>query len=134
MDELVVIPLVLAAVAGTFGTLATLPYWFDRVVVFVLRWLGIPLFPTAIGVAMSIVNHPEQWSSTNYELTHPDIGTIWIANGALGIRMDTGMGRWEPNCIERRIIRDAVDWRLANYLRGRVEVAMRKSALGMGRE
>jgi hypothetical protein len=112
-----------------FGLVFTVPLYFDHVVVILLRRLGIPAYPTAVGIAVSIVNHPEQWSSDGYKLVHPDIGTIWIANAAYGIHVDTLMGRWTPNLIERRIIREAVDWRIGRYVRDRLEVVVRKNAL-----
>jgi hypothetical protein len=56
------------------------PFWFDRVAVVVLRCsgLGPALFPTAVGIAVSIVTHPEQWSSDRIYLAHPDIRNRWI--------------------------------------------------------
>ena len=35
--------------------------------------------------------------------------------------------RWVPTAIERRIIRDAVDWRLREYIRGRLHHALRQN-------
>jgi hypothetical protein len=119
-----------AGVGATVALLFVVPLHFDRIVVILLRRLRIPLYPTAIGIAVAIVNQPEQWSSDGYKLSHPDIGSIWIANGAFGIKLDTNMGKWSPNYIERRIIREAVDWRIGAYIRDRLEVALRKNARG----
>jgi hypothetical protein len=134
MKDLVLFLVICATgIAGFVLFLATLPqpFWIDRLVVILLRRLGLgmALFPTAVGIAVSIITHPEQWSSDGNRLIHPDIGRIWIANKAWGIHVDTEMGRWEPNWIERRIIREAVDWRLSNYIRDRLEVTVRKNAL-----
>ena len=134
MKDLVLFLVICATgIAGFVLFLATLPqpFWIDRLVVILLRRLGLgmALFPTAVGIAVSIITHPEQWSSDGDHLIHPDIGTIWIANAARGIHVDTEMGRWEPNWIERRIIREAVDWRVSNYIRDRLEVTVRKNML-----
>jgi hypothetical protein len=122
---------VVCASGGVIAAVCTVPLWLDRAAVVVLRCsgLGPALFPTAVGLAVSIVSHPEQWSSDKYHLTHPDIGSIWIGNGAYGLHLETAMGEWRPNFIERRIIRQAVDWRLSNFIRDRLEVAVRKNAL-----
>jgi hypothetical protein len=134
MSDLVAFLIVFSAICATVGLIAavcTAPFWLDRVAVVVLRCsgLGPALFPTAVGLAVLIVNHPEQWSSDKYYLRHPDIGSIWIRNGAYGLHVETAMGEWRPNFIERRIIRQAVNWRLSNYIRDRLEVAVRENAL-----
>jgi hypothetical protein len=122
---------VVCASGGVIAAVCTVPLWLDRVAVFVLRCsgLGPALFPTAVGLAVSIITHPEQWSSDRYHLTHPDIGSIWIANATYGLHLETAIGEWRPNFIERRIVRQAVDWRLSNYIRDRLEIAVGKNAL-----
>src|SRR3954470_20852882 len=128
MSDLVAVLAVFFAICATGGLLfavCTVPLWFDRAAVVVLRCsgLGPALFPTAVGIAVSIVTHPEQWSSDKYPRRHPDIGAIWIANGAYGGHLETPIGEWRPSFIERRIIRQAIEWRLSNYIRDRLEVA-----------
>lgn len=126
MIGLLVVLLSVAVLAGTVGFCAAN---FDRIAVILLRRLGIRLYPTAIGIALLIVNHPEQWSFDRHRMTHPDLGSIWIANDAYGLKVETAMGDWKPNLIERRIIREAVDWRIGRYLRDRLNVAVQKNAL-----
>jgi hypothetical protein len=129
-DLLIFLVLCIACVAAV-AALCTTPLWIDCLVVILLRRLGLGmmLFPTAVGIAVSITCHPEQWSSDGYHINHPDIGRIWIGNAAYGIRVETAFGKWQPNFIERRIIREAVDWRIGAYIRDRLEVALRKNAL-----
>jgi hypothetical protein len=124
------LPIFLACGAAV-AAICTMSLWFDRVAVIVLRRLGLGmmLFPTAVGIAVSITSHPEQWSSDGYQIAHSDIGRIWIGNAAYGIRVETAFGKWQPNWIERRIIREAVDWRIGRYIRDRLELSVRKNAL-----
>jgi hypothetical protein len=131
LDAFLAVVSVVCASGGVIAAVGTGSFWLDRVAVVVLRCsgLGPALFPTAVGLAVLIVTHPEQWSSDKYHLRHPDIGSVWIRNGAYGLHVETAMGEWRPNWIERRIIRQAVDWRLSNYIRDRLEVAVRKNAL-----
>jgi hypothetical protein len=126
---MILLLLVLLSIATLFGTVGFVAANFDRIAVILLRRLGIPLYPTAIGIALLIVNHPEQWSFDRHRMTHPDLGSIWIANDAYGLKVETAMGDWKPNLIERRIIREAVDWRIGRYLRDRLNVAVQKNAL-----
>jgi hypothetical protein len=100
----------------------------DRVVVSLMRRLGIHAFPLAINIAMLIMQHPEQWSSDPHRMSHPKVGSIWIANETYGIKIDTPFGHWKPNVIERRIIRDAVDWRLTTFLRDRIMLTMQDNS------
>jgi hypothetical protein len=120
---------------SVMGAIIAIPLWFDRVAVIALRWsgLGPVLYPTAVGIAVLIVTHPEQWTNEGLQLTrlkHADIGTVWVVSGST-LHVETAMGQWEPGFIERRIIREAVDWRLGRYIRDRLEVAVRKNALGI---
>ena len=75
---------------------------------------------------MSIVLQPDQWIGTAYEIKHKTIGEVWIANGARGLHVATSQGKWHPNLIERRIIREAVDWRLKTYLKNQIRAAILK--------
>lgn len=102
----------------------------DRLIVGIIRRANIPVFSVAVGIAMLIVEHPEQWSFDRHRMSHPDIGSIWIANEAYGLRLETAMGDWKPNFIERRIIREAVDWRIARFIRERLQVAIERNMLG----
>lgn len=103
---------------------------YDRMIVTLMRGFNIRLYPTAIAIAMLIEKCPEQWTGSAHHLSHPDIGDIWTANGAYGLYVDMNFGRWKPNAIERRIICDAVDWRMGLYIRNRVQKAMERKAIG----
>lgn len=103
---------------------------FDRIVVFLMKLMHIYAYPTAIGIAMLITERPEQWSASTHHMIHPDIGSIWTANDAYGLYIETQFGKWVPNRIERRIIRDAVDWRISQYIRNRLEAAQTKALRG----
>jgi len=106
-----------------------LPMYWDHVVVWFLRTARIYAFPVAINIAMSIEHHPEQWNSDGYRLSHPIVGSIWTGNEAYGLHIETPFGDWKPNKIERRIIRNAVDWRQKEYVKGRLGMAMQKIQL-----
>jgi hypothetical protein len=127
MDIVVFLFLWCATAVALFAS----PFWYDRVAVIIVRCsgLGPALYPTAVGIAMSIYNHPEQWSSDGYTMSHPEIGSIYIGLHAWALEVTTEMGKWKPNFIERRIIREAVDWRIGRYIRDRLEVVVRKNAL-----
>jgi hypothetical protein len=132
MSDFIAVMLVISASAASVAMLVTTPFWADRVAVFILRLsgLGPALYPTAVGIAVSIVTQPEQWAfEGKYRLNHPDIGSVWIGNAAYGLHLETAFGEWRPNVIERRIIREAVDWRINRYIRDRLEIAVRKNAL-----
>jgi hypothetical protein len=106
------------------------PLWIARVLVVAVRGLGMGVFfPTAVGVATLIVNHPEQWSSDKYRLIHPDFGSIWIANQAYGLHFELPTGDWKPNLIERLIIWEAVEYHMQRYIRDRLTIAVRKNML-----
>src|SRR5690349_5121824 len=111
------------------GLVALVIMNFDRIAVWVIRGFQLPLYPTAVGIAILVVERPEQWSSDPYHLSHPDIGSIWIANAAYGLHIETDIGKWEPNFIERRIIREAVDWRIGRYVRERLTIAVQRNML-----
>jgi len=99
----------------------------DRIAVWVMRQAAIYAYPVAIDIAISIERRPEQWNSDGYHLSHPVIGNIWTANDAYGLYVQTQFGRWTPNRLERRIIYNAVQWRLNSYIRDRVQLAMQKA-------
>jgi hypothetical protein len=111
------------------GAIAVMIVHFDRIAVAVIRSMHLPVCQTAVGIAILIVEHPEQWSCDQHRLSHRDIGSIWIANAAYGLHVDTAMGKWTPNFIERRIIREAVDWRIGRFIRDRVMVAVQRNML-----
>ena len=102
---------------------------YDRIVVSLMRRFNICVYPTAISIAMLLIEHPEQWSADQHRMSHPDIGSIWTANDAYGLKIETAFGTWKPNAIERRIIRDAVDWRIGDYIRNRLLLAAQRNAL-----
>jgi len=112
---------------GTIGLIVLCICHYDYIVVGLMRLFNLPFYPAAVGIAITILRHPEEWSSSKHMMTHPEIGSIWIANGAYGLHVDTDFGQWTPNKIERRIIREAVDWRLSEYIKGRVTQAMQRA-------
>lgn len=116
-------------IVALIGTGIFAAYHLDRIAVFVIRRANIPVFRVAVGIAIMIVEHPEQWSFDKYHMWHPDIGSIWTGNGAYGVYVETEMGKWQPNFIERRIIREAVDWRISRYLRDRLHVGVEKNLI-----
>lgn len=93
---------------AALACLATSPYWLDRVIVFLLRTCRIYAFPSAIRVAMSLEQHPEQWKFSKYEASHPTIGSVSFYVGAASLHLDFEGIEWRPNWIERRIIFNAV--------------------------
>lgn len=116
-------------VVGALVSIGLVVAHYDRVIVFLMRRMNMHVFPTAIRIAMLITEHPEQWTASPHRLLHPQIGSIWTANGAYGLYLETEFGKWEPNKIERRIIREAVDWRISQYIRNRLEAVARQQAL-----
>jgi hypothetical protein len=106
------------------GIIAAILAFRDRIVVALMQRFGLHLFPESVGIALLIYKHPEQWTCTKYEMRHPKVGAIWVANKAYGLEITAEFGRWTPNKIERRIIRDAVDWRIKEYVRLRLGQAV----------
>ena len=121
--------LVFVLVVSCIGLVGLIFALFDRIVVGMIRLLHLPVCSPAIGIAILIGQRPELWSVDKYRMHHPDIGSIWIANDAYGLRIETVMGTWTPNLIERRIIRDAVDWRITRFVRERVMAAVQRNIL-----
>ncbi len=103
---------------------------YDRPVSWLIYLCHVPVFPEARAIAWLIYDLPDEWNGDGYRLSHPTVGSIWIANAAYGLKLETPFGHWTPNAIERRIIRDAVDWRLREYIRGRLGQALRQPVLG----
>lgn len=96
----------------------------DRVVVMVIYRLNLNVYPMARQIAGLLYNCPEQWTSDRFHLRHPKLGAIWIANEAYGLKIESEFGDLMLNMIERRIIRDAVDWRLRQYIRDRLTLVL----------
>jgi hypothetical protein len=115
-------------VCGLLGCIILAIVKFDRIAASLMRWFNIRLFPTAVRIAILIFEHPEQWSSDGHHLSHKVIGSIWISNAAYGLEVKTDMGTWKPNFIERRIIRDAVDWRIKHFLKNRITQAIQQNS------
>lgn len=111
----------------------TIPCWLDRFIVNIIRLFNIPVCQTAVMIAISIVQQPDQWRASSHSLTHKEVGHIWSANGAYGLHLDTLSGKWKPNWIERRIIYEAVDWRLKNYIRVQTQKALQQSRILPGK-
>jgi hypothetical protein len=116
------------AFPGSLGCVAVIAFNFDRIVVRLLRCSGMPVYPLAVSIAVLIYKHPEQWTCRTHEMLHPKVGSVWTSNKAYGLHVDSDFGRWDPNWIERRIIRDAVDWRIRTFVRNRITQAMRLPA------
>lgn len=104
----------------------------DRICCTVIYRYNLPMFPEAAAIANLIAKQPEQWRSTGGEFRHPDIGSVSIDNGVRGIKILTKVGTWHPNGIERRIIRDAVDWRLGQYIKETVAETLKQKLLEDG--
>jgi hypothetical protein len=102
---------------------------YDHIVVFFLRVTNCQCYPLAISIARLICEHPAEWTYDEYHMRHPRIGTIWIANKAYGLHIKTDFGDWTPSKIERRIIREAVDWRIREYVRNRIALEMQRHSL-----
>lgn len=103
---------------------------YDRIAVCGMKRFCLYLYPTAVSIAMLIIERPSEWSFDAYHMSHPRIGAIWIANGADGLKVKTELGDWVPSKIERRIIREAVDWRIYQYVHRRITLELRRIALG----
>lgn len=72
----------------------------------------------ALVVAELIRRKPEEWRVLPHELKHDDTNiVIWRSNGAGLLHVETTLGRWRPNRIEREIIWRAVRWRCNDYLK-----------------
>jgi hypothetical protein len=110
--KLILFLAVVAIIAGTGAMLATMPLWFDRVIVFVMRRGQIYLFPTAIRLALSLETQEDEWQLDGDKQLHPSIGKVWLVSERM-VRIElpnTNQSKnvvWEPGWIERRIIRDA---------------------------
>jgi hypothetical protein len=97
----------------------------DRVVVSVLRAFGIRRFyRTAMQIAAIIESEADGWRLERYRATHKAIGTI---NLLVGLKVETPQGTWEPNRIERRIIRSALERTMTARVGERVARAARSA-------
>jgi len=97
---------------AVLAAIVTVPFWFDRAVVAMMRHCHIYAYPMAIRIALSLQQHLEQWTPDYRSLRHATIGTLdWIGGKveAPFITLTTpDKPSWKPNWIERRIIADAV--------------------------
>lgn len=100
-----------------------------RLIVITLAAINCPCYPDARAIARTIYEKPEEWSGDEHYLRHPKIGSIWTANSYENLRIKTPFGEWEPTMIERRIIRDAVDWRLREYIKARLGYVLNQGLL-----
>lgn len=114
---------------GLFMVISFLGPVYDHIVVFILRATNCPCYPTAVAIARLIGERPSEWTHDKYRMRHPRIGSIWIANKAYGLHIETEFGDWTPSKIERRIIREAVDWRIREYVRNRVALEIQRHML-----
>ena len=94
----------------------TCPLWFDRLAVFVLRFVDSPLYPEARMVAALIYQHPEQWKASSYSMEHPRVGRI-TGSSQQSVEIAGDFGKWEPSAIERRIIFNALHWFRTVYMK-----------------
>jgi hypothetical protein len=109
---------------GTVGCLVLLAFNADRIVVALVAYSGLPLFPLAMSIANLVYQKPDEWSAGSHKMTHRKVGSIWTANCAHGLHVETDFGCWKPNWIERRIIYDAVRWRIGGYIANQVAHAV----------
>ena len=81
---------------------------YDRLAVLFLTLIDAPVYEEARRLAFLLIAHPEQWTSTTYNMSHPKVGEIsGICVRSLRIT-GNGYGEWSPTAIERRIIWNAV--------------------------
>jgi hypothetical protein len=85
-------------------------FHYDKIIVWLLDWTDLPLFPHARLIAASIYRHPEQWESTDYGLAHKELGRMSSSGLA------SPFGKWEPNKIEKRIIENAIVWQQRKHI------------------
>lgn len=97
--------------ASMFGLIAC-GVNFDRVAVFFLSALNLPVYLEARRVAALLYQHPEQWRIEPIvrNLFHPTVGAIEGINYPSNVHVVGPYGRWEPTRIEKRIIWNAVQW------------------------
>lgn len=117
MNPLVELLLFIITAGGLFAGVVCVVTWHERIVLVLLCLFNVKVFPEARAVALLLYQHPEQWTSDDFRMSHATVGSIWIANEAYGLKVETPFGSWKPCALERRIIRDAVDWRLKEYVR-----------------
>jgi hypothetical protein len=132
MSPVVEIFLLTVLVATTGLSLAYCVSHWDAIAVRIIQRFRIPVCRVAIGIAILITEYPEQWSATQHEMSHRDVGSIWTSNNIPGLHITTTMGTWTPTTIERRIIYEAVDWRLRRYIKDRIQIAMVKNLRATG--
>ena len=101
----------------------------DRLIVNVIALTNAPVYPLARAVASLIYTRPDEWTLGTHEMSHDKVGRIWTANKAYGITVETRAGKWNPTWLERRIIRNAADWRIKCYVRNQVMKALGKNLL-----
>lgn len=101
----------------------------DRIFVMLMRRFDIQACPEAVAIALLIYQQPEQWTCGTHRMSHPKVGEIWTANEAYGLHVETEFGQWKPSKIERRIIRNAVDWRIKEYVKNRIAHALNAGLL-----
>jgi hypothetical protein len=97
------------AIAICCGSMAVIGPNYEVVAVWLMRKLRIYAYPTAIRIAVSLERDGEEWSFAGDEAKHPRIGTIrhFESRYSLTVWLDGGQIVWEPNAIERQIIRSA---------------------------
>jgi hypothetical protein len=109
----------LVIVAIVSGALATSTYWFERLIVWMLRTFHIFAFPNAIRIAVSLERDGGEWELGNSYIKHPKIGLVRI-DGVHSVRLHLDDKQpaliWEPNFIERRIIWDAAQAWMAHRI------------------
>lgn len=105
---------------------------FDRIALVFLHAINAPVYEEARRIAALIYQHPEQWTMSQFSLTHPVIGEICCVLGACSIHFEgKGFGRWESSRIERRIIYNAISWYRHDYIKHLVGRAL-TAAKGAG--
>jgi hypothetical protein len=89
------------------GVACSLPFWIDRVIVWLMRTLCIFLFPEAIRLAVSLERDTGEWTFATYCIKHPKIGAVKYPDSISILNVEIGEMVWHPNWIERRIIYNA---------------------------
>jgi hypothetical protein len=119
--------LFMAAIFLIIGSILTVVFQGDRLLVMVLRLIDAPVYPEARMIAALIYRHPEQWKMGTYQMEHPSVGQIWVGHSASGVHVEGKFGRWDPNLIERRIIANAVAWYRSAYIKQLLSETLHKT-------
>lgn len=76
----------------------------------------------ACRIARSLRDEPTQWTAGRVDLVHPKIGTLIFTPSPMLIVTEHGI--WHPGRIERLILGRAVRWRLRQFPKQQIDLAM----------